>query len=132
MIYVYLKFKTELSLGGKVYNKPARCNANSSLFGFAVDTNSEGHGVEPSDDADGGDLLPVATDNVAEETAITTVEAAAAVELSARAWLSKVQEEHNNVPWFVDLVDLSAARLGFVEVLLTVDSFVAHLKLIIN
>ncbi len=105
---------------------------DSSFFCFAVDTNSECHGVQPSNDADGGDLLPKSTKEVATETAITAVEAAAAVEAGACAWLHEVQEEHNNVPWFVDLVDLCAARLGLVEVLRTVDSLVAHLKLIIN
>ena len=78
-----MKFKTELSLGGKLYKSLPFIIRDLSLFCFAVDTNSEGHGVEPSDDAGCGNHHPPTTDDVSKYTAISAIVAAAGIEETA-------------------------------------------------
>ena len=126
-----LKLKLKWNLAAN-FILPVIMRDSSFSFCFAVDTNSEWHGGQPSNDNARGHLLEDAEPVVAPAVAVNAVEAVAAVRDGGWAWRHEAHDHHNKVPWFVDLLDLCAARLVSVEVWITLDKLVAHLKIIIN
>ena len=98
---------------------------------LAVDTDTKGHRVEESNDADGSKHKEPGVEDVSEDAALGWISVAAAgVEESSCTWFHALNEEHN-VPWLANLDNAGTAGLGLIEILVTVDSCAAHLFLII-
>ena len=91
-----------------------------SSFGFSVDTDSELHGVEESNDADCSCLHNQVVQDVSKRASIIGSMAAAGVPQSTSSGLQR-HHEHADVPWLVNFVNAGATALRFIQVLSAID-----------
>jgi len=91
-----------------------------SSFGFSVDTDSELHGVEESNDADCSCLHDESVQDVSESASVVGSMAAAGVPPTTNTGFKR-HHEHADVPWFVNFVNAGATAFRFIQVLSTID-----------
>ena len=92
---------------------------------LSPDAHSEGHRIKVSDDANGSGSLHEGVEEVSELAAGVSGVAAACVPPGTSSWLAVGHQEHADVPWFVDLDNACSAAFSFIQVHLSVDSFIA-------
>ena len=88
--------------------------------------------MDPADNADSSNVLTDAEEDVTnrEVLLVSVGVAVASVHDGAGTWLTEVHHELGHVPRLVALSDLCSAWLGLVEILLSVDFLVTHIKII--
>ena len=77
--------------------------------------------MNPTNDADGGDLHDPSVEKVTTHASALVIMAAASVPEGSGSWFGEANHEHAHVPWLVDLDNACTAALALVEILFLVD-----------
>ena len=82
--------------------------------------------MNPTNDADGGDLHDPSVEKVTTHASALVIMAAASVPEGSGSWFGEAHHEHAHVPWLVDLDNACTAALALVEILFLVYLVVTH------